>query len=128
MATAARIASRIGEERQWHATAKRSGTIKLAPCGRNQSDTRRICRLRPFVTEGHAVVPLQELISFLHELAPLELAEPWDNVGLLIGDSSAEISSVLTCLTLTPNVAEEAISRKAQLIVSHHPLLFRPVQ
>ncbi len=74
------------------------------------------------------MVPLQELINFLRELAPLELAETWDNVGLLIGDSSTEVSSVLTCLTLTPNVAEEAISRKAQLIVSHHPLLFHPVQ
>ena len=74
------------------------------------------------------VVPLRQLIDFLRELAPLELAESWDNVGLLIGDSSADVSSVLTCLTLTPNVADEAISRSVQLIVTHHPVLFRPVQ
>ncbi len=74
------------------------------------------------------MVPLQQLIDFLREFAPLDLAESWDNVGLLIGDPASEATSVLTCLTLTPNVAEEAIARQAQLIVTHHPVLFRPVK
>lgn len=74
------------------------------------------------------VIRLQDVVSFLREFAPSELAEDWDNVGLLIGDPAAQIQSVLTCLTLTPNVADEAISRGAQLIVTHHPVLFRPVQ
>lgn len=68
------------------------------------------------------------MTDFLREFAPLELAEDWDNVGLLIGDPADEIHSVLTCLTLTPNVAEEAIAAKCQLIITHHPVLFRPVQ
>ena len=74
------------------------------------------------------MIPLQTLMDWLRQLAPLELAEDWDNVGLLVGDTQANVSSVLTCLTLTPNVADEAIAAKVQLIVSHHPVLFRAVQ
>lgn len=71
---------------------------------------------------------LGDVQRFLEEFAPLSLAEDWDNVGLLVGDSSSDVTSVLTCLTLTPDVADEAIARGVQLIVSHHPILFRPVQ
>ena len=74
------------------------------------------------------MIRLQDVVVFLREFAPPELAEDWDNVGLLIGDPADEIRSVLTCLTLTPNVADEAITGGAQLIVTHHPILFRPVQ
>ena len=74
------------------------------------------------------MIRLREIVSYLRELAPPELAEEWDNVGLLIGDPADEIRSVLTCLTLTPNIADEAIAAKCQLVVSHHPVLFRPVQ
>ena len=74
------------------------------------------------------MIRLQDVVSFLREFAPPELAEDWDNIGLLIGDPAEEIRSVLTCLTLTQNIADEAISRGVQLIVTHHPVLFRPVQ
>lgn len=74
------------------------------------------------------MIRLQDVVLFLREFAPPELAEDWDNVGLLIGDPADEIRSVLTCLTLTSNVADEAIACGAQLIVTHHPILFRPVQ
>ncbi len=72
--------------------------------------------------------PLAEILEFLRSVAPLASAEKWDNVGLLIGDSSANVQRVITCLTLTSDVAEEAIRRGAQLVVTHHPVLFRPVQ
>ena len=71
---------------------------------------------------------LQQITEFLSEFAPLALAESWDNVGLLLGDEQSEIRNVLTCLTLTIDVAEEAVQEDAQLIISHHPILFRPVQ
>lgn len=74
------------------------------------------------------MVRLQQVLEFLREQAPPNLAENWDNVGLLVGDADAEVASVLTCLTLTHNVADEAIATGRQLIVSHHPVLFRPVQ
>ncbi len=71
---------------------------------------------------------LADVIAVLEQLAPPELAESWDNVGLLIGRTDAEVQRVMTCLTLTPDVAAEAIARECQLIVSHHPILFHAVQ
>lgn len=69
-----------------------------------------------------------EVAAFLESLAPLSLAEQWDNVGLLLGDPEACVRRIMTCLTLTGDVAREAVEREAGLIVSHHPVLFRPVQ
>jgi len=71
---------------------------------------------------------LPQMITFLERFAPVNLAESWDNVGLLLGDTDGPIQRVMTCLTLTPDVAAEAIARQANLIVSHHPVLFRPIQ
>ncbi|MFP6764434.1 MAG: Nif3-like dinuclear metal center hexameric protein, partial [Planctomycetaceae bacterium] len=59
-----------------------------------------------------------QIIAFLREFAPPVLAEDWDNTGLLIGRESSDISRILTCLTLTPDVATEAIESRVQLIVT----------
>lgn len=69
-----------------------------------------------------------DIADWLGRFAPLELAEDWDNVGLLLGDRSAQVSRVMTCLTVTAETAAEAIELGANMIVSHHPILFRPVQ
>ncbi len=74
------------------------------------------------------MVRIADVIATLEKIAPIALAEEWDNVGLLVGDRDAEIQSALTCLTLTSDVAREAIESGAGLIISHHPILFRPVQ
>jgi dinuclear metal center YbgI/SA1388 family protein len=66
-----------------------------------------------------------DVTSWLEEFAPSRLAEPWDNVGLLWGDPGAVVERVMTCLTVTPATAAEAIRERAALIVSHHPILFR---
>ncbi|WP_437202652.1 Nif3-like dinuclear metal center hexameric protein [Planctomicrobium sp. SH664] len=71
---------------------------------------------------------LARITDFLARLAPLELAESWDNVGLLLGEAQQPVDKVLTCLTLTEDVADEAVQGGARLIVAHHPILFRPVQ
>jgi GTP cyclohydrolase I len=71
---------------------------------------------------------IADLLPHLETFAPLALAEAWDNVGLLLGDAAAPVTKVMTCLTVTPESAAEAIKEKAELIVSHHPVLFRPVQ
>ncbi len=70
---------------------------------------------------------LQEISQFLGQLAPLHLAEAWDNVGLLVGRQQRMVASVMTCLTLTPAAVAEAVDRQAQLVVVHHPLPFRPI-
>lgn len=69
-----------------------------------------------------------EILDFLSDLAPPELAEDWDNTGLLIGQQGDSVRSIMTCLTLTPDVAEEAVSKGASLVVAHHPILFRAVK
>jgi dinuclear metal center YbgI/SA1388 family protein len=67
-------------------------------------------------------------VEFLEQLAPPGLAADWDNVGLLLGDRAAEVQRLMTCLTVTPDSAAEAIESGAKLIVTHHPILFRPVK
>jgi dinuclear metal center YbgI/SA1388 family protein len=66
-----------------------------------------------------------DLLAWLEGFAPARLAESWDNVGLLMGDPSTELTRVMTCLTVTPRSADEAIAEGAQAIVSHHPILFK---
>ncbi len=65
------------------------------------------------------------VIEYLERLAPTRLAADWDNVGLLLGDRAAPVSRIMTCLTVTPASAAEAVERQASLIVTHHPILFR---
>src|SRR5207302_4835230 len=69
-----------------------------------------------------------DLTSVMQTIAPLALAAEWDNVGLLLGDAAAPVRRVMTCLTVTPESAGEAVREGAELIVSHHPILFRAVQ
>jgi dinuclear metal center YbgI/SA1388 family protein len=69
-----------------------------------------------------------DLVQALEKIAPLELAAEWDNVGLLLGDPASAVRRVMTCLTVTPDSAAEAVDAGAELIVSHHPVLFRPTQ
>ncbi len=69
-----------------------------------------------------------DLAAFLEEIAPLPLAESWDNVGLLWGDPATSVSRVMTCLTVTSATAAEAVTARADLLVSHHPTLFRAVK
>jgi dinuclear metal center YbgI/SA1388 family protein len=89
-------------------------------------------RMRKLVTAapGQYDAPMHKIkhiCDFLERFAPLELAEEWDNVGLLVGDRESAAQRVMTCLTVTPDSAEEAIAEDAQLIVTHHPLPFRPL-
>jgi dinuclear metal center YbgI/SA1388 family protein len=66
-----------------------------------------------------------DLSAYLERFAPSATAADWDNVGLLLGDPVSPVSRVMTCLTITPDVVLEAVQEKVNLIVSHHPILFR---
>ena len=59
----------------------------------------------------------------LYDWAPRELAESWDNVGLLVGSGAQEVKRVLLALDVTEWVADEALARGADLIVAHHPVM-----
>ena len=69
-----------------------------------------------------------DVAAFLERFAPARLAAEWDNVGLLIGDRQADAARVMTCLTVTPESAGEALDERANLIVTHHPFPFRPTK
>ena len=71
---------------------------------------------------------IQHFCQFLESFAPRRLSEDWDNVGLLVGDRNRSASTVMTCLTVTPESVEEAVQQSADLIVTHHPLPFRPLK
>lgn len=71
---------------------------------------------------------INDIIEYTKALAPYETAEDWDNVGLLVGDGDREVSRVLIALDITPAVVEEARAIGAQLIVSHHPVIFDPLR
>lgn len=71
------------------------------------------------------VVTLNTVAEFLTEIFPPALAEEWDNTGLLIGDRSRSVKTVVTALTVTETVVSEAARCGGDLIVSHHPFPFQ---
>lgn len=73
-------------------------------------------------------VKIKEVIDALERFAPLPLQEDWDNAGLQVGLTEAEVSGALLCLDVTEKVVDEAISKGCNLIVSHHPLIFRKLR
>ena len=70
---------------------------------------------------------VRDILAAVDRLAPFRLAEPWDNVGLLLGDAEAEVRRVLVALDVTDAVCDEAEAVGAELVLAHHPLIFQPV-
>ncbi|MBQ9216361.1 MAG: Nif3-like dinuclear metal center hexameric protein [Prevotella sp.] len=68
---------------------------------------------------------IREVLSALERFAPLPLQESWDNAGLQVGLTETEVSGALLCLDVNERIVDEAIRKGCNLIVSHHPLLFR---
>ncbi|MBQ4145071.1 MAG: Nif3-like dinuclear metal center hexameric protein, partial [Clostridia bacterium] len=71
---------------------------------------------------------VREIIEKIEELAPTYMAESWDNVGLMVGDLDKRVTTVFVCLDVTSDNVKGAIECGADLIVSHHPLIFSPVK
>lgn len=70
---------------------------------------------------------LLDLIAALEALAPPDTAEDWDNVGLQLGDPQAPVSRVMLAVDATPAVAAQAAEGGCELLIVHHPLIFRPL-
>ena len=68
-----------------------------------------------------------DIARAVESLAPLALAEEWDNVGLLVGDRDAEVRRMLVCTDLTEAVLAEAVAAQAQMVLAHHPVIFKGV-
>lgn len=70
----------------------------------------------------------RDIISLLEQEAPLRLQEDYDNSGLQWGDPESPVQKVLVCLDFTRDALDEAIKNQVQLVISHHPILFRPLK
>ena len=71
---------------------------------------------------------INEIIACIEQIAPLAYQETWDNCGLQVGNPNQEVKAVLLCVDVTENVLDEAINKSANLIISHHPLLFKGIK
>lgn len=69
-----------------------------------------------------------EIIEKLELLSPITFAEEWDNVGLLCGKGEREVATVAVTLDLTEKAIDQAIQSGADLIISHHPMIFKPLK
>jgi dinuclear metal center YbgI/SA1388 family protein len=70
----------------------------------------------------------QVILDVMNRIAPFRLAESWDNVGLILGHKDQMVKRILVSLDITQDVVEEAIAKDVDLILSHHPLIFKPVK
>ncbi|MBS4059773.1 MAG: Nif3-like dinuclear metal center hexameric protein [Bacteroidetes bacterium] len=68
---------------------------------------------------------INELLNIILDVAPLSLQESYDNCGLIVGDPQSEVRKVLLCIDITEAVVNEAVEKKCELIISHHPIIFK---
>ena len=68
---------------------------------------------------------ISKITRFLETIAPLELQEGYDNAGLIIGNHSQKVTQALICLECTEAVLDEAIEKGCELIICHHPIIFK---
>ena len=71
---------------------------------------------------------IRQIVDALETLAPLAYQEDYDNAGLQVGLIDDEVTGVLLCLDITEEIVSEAISKGCNLVVSHHPLIFKPLK
>ncbi len=74
------------------------------------------------------IITVSNIVSHLHKIANPGLAYDWDNVGLQIGNPEQEVKKILLTLDVTNNAVEKAINEKADLIISHHPIILKPIK
>lgn len=70
---------------------------------------------------------VKDIYNYMDLIAPFNTQEEWDNSGLLVGDKTAEVSKILFALDVTSDIINQAIDCGAELIITHHPMIFKPV-
>lgn len=71
---------------------------------------------------------VNDIVKIMDGIAPPDLAEAWDNVGLLVGRGSSAVKKLMVALDVSPEVVEQAMEHKVQMIVTHHPVIFDPIK
>lgn len=71
---------------------------------------------------------MNDILNVLTEIAPLDYAEDWDNVGLLIGHRSHAVSRIMLTIDLTDEILKEAVKKEIDFILTYHPVFFHPVK
>lgn len=71
---------------------------------------------------------VREIYNYIDSFAPFCAQESWDNSGILVGDDSKEVKSIMLCLDITKEIASEAVSKNVSLVISHHPVIFSPLK
>jgi dinuclear metal center YbgI/SA1388 family protein len=90
--------------------------------------TRLFCWGNPFDRQAALTTTVADIIRLLERFAPPALAETWDNVGLQVGHPARTASSVWVALDPAPGVIRAACDARVDLLVVHHPLIFKPLQ
>ena len=74
------------------------------------------------------LIKVLDIYNFIDKIAPFESQMDFDNSGLLIGNFNQKINKILLCLDITREVIDEAIKLNINLIISHHPVIFKPIR
>jgi len=101
---------------------------KLAKKEIEKNRLRAIGAARIDFQRQYTLMRISQIIETVEDFAPLDLQENYDNSGLQVGDTSQKVKGILLCLDVTEDVLEEAIELDCNLIISHHPLLFKPIK
>jgi len=78
-----------------------------------------------FYNPATSPMTINDITSYLESIAPVHLQEGYDNAGLIVGNPATEVTGVLTTLDCTETIVEEAKARGCNLVVAHHPIVFR---
>ena len=74
------------------------------------------------------MVTVKDIYRWIDDFAPFDTAMSFDNVGLLVGDADGPVTVALLALDITPQVIQQAVGQKAELIISHHPVIFQSLR
>jgi dinuclear metal center YbgI/SA1388 family protein len=74
------------------------------------------------------MIKVKDIADYIESKVPLEFQEDYDNSGLILGNPQQEVRAVLLCLDITGQILDEAISNKCNMIISHHPLIFKGIK
>lgn len=77
-----------------------------------------------YICQNKVMATIKEVISAIERFAPLNYQENYDNAGLIVGNSDVEVKGVLLCLDSIEATIDEAVSKKCNLVIAHHPIVF----